>query len=126
MSISKHATHCVICNAELTGSKKKFCSRKCLNQDLNHRHKSYEKQQERGHTRKQILIDSKGGKCGNCGYNKCIASLSFHHRIPKDKSFNLDCRSLSNRGWDVILIEAEKTDLLCLNCHAELHFTTHY
>ncbi len=39
----------------------------------------------------------------------------------EEKEFQLDLRSLSNRKWESILIEAEKCILLCSNCHSELH-----
>ncbi|WP_125916732.1 hypothetical protein [Hymenobacter coccineus] len=37
------------------------------------------------------------------------------------KSIKLDMRVLSNRNWDVIVAEASKCELLCSNCHAEVH-----
>lgn len=72
--------------------------------------------------RKQQLIDMKGGGCKQCGYNKCQRSLQFHHRDPTSKLFGLDIRRIGNYSWARVLIEAEKCDLLCGNCHAELHF----
>ena len=41
-------------------------------------------------TRKQVKIMSiryKGGSCGRCGYNKCIAAMEFHHIDPSQKDF---------------------------------------
>lgn len=102
---------------------RKYCSKVCLNKGSSYG--SYKKQQERGINRKLKLIESKGGGCQHCGYNKCIGVLSFHHRDPSKKLFNLDVRSLSNRKLDIILIEADKCDLLCLNCHTELHYNEH-
>ena len=64
----------------------------------------------------------KGGCCENCGYDKNLAALQFHHRNPHEKTFGLDVRKLSNTRWDSILIEAEKCDLLCGNCHMEEHY----
>lgn len=81
----------------------------------------YIRQTQRGWIRKQHLIEIKGGGCESCGYNKCSRCLSFHHREPKIKSFNLDLRNIGNRSWDVILREFEKCDLLCMNCHGEHH-----
>ena len=56
-----------------------------------------------------------------CGYARNIAALTWHHRDPKSKKFELDMRSLSNRSDAAIRIELEKCDLLCANCHAEIH-----
>jgi len=63
-------------------------------------------------------IEYKGGKC-KCGYNKCHNALQFHHRDPTNK--DSDWRYLRKRSWDFIKTELDKCDLLCANCHAEVH-----
>ena len=83
--------------------------------------KYYLRQTQRGWLRKQYLIEVKGGGCEKCGYNKCSRCLSFHHRDPKNKKFNLDLRIIGNFSWSKILDEFEKCDLLCMNCHGEHH-----
>jgi hypothetical protein len=70
------------------------------------------------------LIDLKGGKCQTCGYTKSTRALSFHHRDPQKKKFELNTRSLLSKSWNLILTETNKCDLLCLNCHAELEEKT--
>jgi len=112
-------THCEICDRRLTGRQSKYCSQKCKAQSHGY---SYEQQQARAKRRKAELIKAKGGACSNCGYNRSQCALSFHHRDPSKKSFGLDARRIANRAWKRVLAEAEKCDLLCLNCHAELHF----
>ena len=69
-------------------------------------------------------VELKGGKCIRCGYNKCIAALVFHHRNPdeKDKDTYKVKESLWVRPWEFILQEIEKCDLLCANCHHEIHY----
>ena len=64
-------------------------------------------------------VEYKGGKCIICGYNKCMRSLSFHHRNPKTK--DLDWNKM--RSWNIEKIkkELDKCDLLCSNCHGEIH-----
>jgi len=62
-----------------------------------------------------------GGKCQVCGYSKCLAALQFHHRDPKDKDMGLDARVLGNVAESKILEELKKCDLVCANCHLELH-----
>lgn len=67
------------------------------------------------------LISIKGGCCKLCGYNKSISALTFHHIDPKEKLFCLDRAHLYKKHINEILIEVEKCDLLCFNCHMELH-----
>jgi hypothetical protein len=69
---------------------------------------------------KKELIDYKGGKCLMCGYNKNIPrAYDFHHRNPKDKEFTISKYSILN--MEKLKKEVDKCDLLCRNCHAELH-----
>lgn len=68
---------------------------------------------------KQKLIQYKGGKCEKCGYNKPVpGAFHFHHRDPKEKSFNINASTL---GFQRLKAEVDKCDLLCANCHAETH-----
>ncbi len=112
---------CLQCGKILSGRQSKYCSRQCKNIYLNQSLQSYEAQQVRGRKRKLELIKLQGNKCGMCGYDKNYAALEFHHKVPIEKLFQLDLRSLSNRSWDAILEEAKKCQLLCSNCHAEYH-----
>ena len=77
--------------------------------------------QARGNARKRRLIDAMGGACKRCGYDRNPAALVFHHKVTGDKKFQLDLRALSNRRWSSIEAEAAKCELLCANCHAEVH-----
>jgi 5-methylcytosine-specific restriction endonuclease McrA len=75
---------------------------------------------------KQGAVNYKGGKCQKCGYNNCLAALEFHHRNPKTKD-NLGTgnrHSFSGRDWSKIKRELDKCDLLCANCHREIHNDT--
>jgi hypothetical protein len=110
---------CIICQKLLTGKQSKFCSQYCKIKGQSNT--LYSNQQVRGHARKDNLVTLKGGKCQVCGYSKCMRALTFHHRTPKDKLFSLDIRCCSNRKWESLLNEANKCDLLCFNCHMELH-----
>jgi len=74
----------------------------------------------RGYFRKQSLILIKGGSCEICGYCKHCGSLSFHHKDPGQKSFELNSRVLGTKNWEDILHESDKCQLLCLNCHGEI------
>jgi hypothetical protein len=68
---------------------------------------------------KQKAIDYLGGKCTSCGYNKYYGALEFHHVDPntKDTVWN----HLKKRSWDRIIVELDKCQLLCSNCHKEIH-----
>ena len=61
-----------------------------------------------------------GGKCIRCGYNKYPEVLEFHHRDQKQKLFGIGQGGLT-RSWERIRTEIEKCDILCANCHREIH-----
>jgi predicted nucleic acid-binding Zn ribbon protein len=106
---------CKVCGKELRGKQTKFCSDDCKN-DF---HQAYPLQRLRGLKRKLELMLVLGGKCSRCGSDKNLAALSFHH--VSGKSHAMDMRNLSNRKLEAVLMEFQRCELLCLNCHAELH-----
>jgi hypothetical protein len=59
-----------------------------------------------------------GNKCKKCG-NENIFQLCFHHRDGKNKDANIATFLLGR--WSKITKELNKCDLLCFNCHHELH-----
>lgn len=59
-----------------------------------------------------------GGQCSICGYNKSLKSLHFHHM--DDNKENSVSRALYN-GYEAGLKEASKCQLVCANCHGEIH-----
>jgi hypothetical protein len=117
----REVERCHSCRSPLSGRQRKFCSRRCKNADTNTRLQSYEAQQARGAARKLQLVQEAGGRCLRCGYAKNLAALTWHHRHPADKSFDLDLRALSNRSMTAVRAEIGKCELLCANCHAEEH-----
>ena len=66
------------------------------------------------------LVIYKGGKCEICGYNKCMAGLTFHHINPEGKDPNWKLM----RSWSPARVkkEIDKCQLLCRNCHSEIHY----
>lgn len=68
---------------------------------------------------KEKAIEYKGGKCVICGYNKSNRSLDFHHRDPNEKDFTIGSGTVLN--WERVRIELDKCDLVCRNCHGEIH-----
>ncbi len=71
---------------------------------------------------KSRIIESMGGKCQCCGYNKCHAALDFHHIDPQEKDFQLGSIRANPKAWPKIVEELRKCILVCRNCHSEIHF----
>lgn len=69
--------------------------------------------------RKGQLLDLLGNKCSRCGYDKYSGALHFHHKDPKNKSFELSKKEVSHHTMAQLKEEALKCELLCANCHAE-------
>ena len=69
---------------------------------------------------KQWSVEYKGNKCEECGYNKCIAALEFHHKNPAEKDFSISDKNVQT-SWLLFKKELDKCSLLCSNCHREKH-----
>ena len=64
-----------------------------------------------------------GGKCSRCGYDKCLKALDFHHKEGKrKKTISQMIYKTHPYRWEVIKKELNKCELLCANCHRELHY----
>jgi hypothetical protein len=103
--------HC--CNKETPNDRlnRKFCSTKCKNKyHVNVRRKKL----------KILSVEHKGGCCEQCGYDKCIEALEFHHKDPSAKDFGIS-QNGHTRTWEVTKQELDKCIMLCANCHRELH-----
>jgi hypothetical protein len=105
----------------LVGRQRRFCSRECKHRDTNVRLQNCSAQQRRGSARKRALMAGRGTQCARCSYGRNSAALTWHHRVPEDERFDLDLRAFSNRSMAELEAEAAKCDLLCANCHAEVH-----
>jgi hypothetical protein len=75
---------------------------------------------EKGTNRKNELVNLYGGKCIKCGYSGPLRCMSFHHRMPSEKTFTLDSSTIRGKKWELVLNEANKCDLLCIRCHGEI------
>ena len=69
---------------------------------------------------KKWALEYKGNKCEICGYNKCSDALEFHHLNPAEKDFSISDRNLV-LDWQLIKKELDKCQLVCSNCHREIH-----
>jgi predicted HNH restriction endonuclease len=81
----------------------------------------YESSVRRKKIREKAVI-YKGGKCKICGYNRCLASMDFHHLDPMTKNFSIAARMSS---FKAIQKELDLCVLLCSNCHREVHDGLH-
>lgn len=118
---------CVECSKVFTSARKTmYCCDACRQKYQYNKRKQngenpYLNQKERGINKKIKAVLSLGGKCISCGYNKNLSALEFHHIDPSIKEFALDLRVFSNLSDDKLNIELEKCELLCANCHREVH-----
>ena len=100
-----------LCENELTGHRRKYCSTKCKNKQSV---TDFRKNQ------KKKAIAYKGGKCCICGYDRIVEALHFHHLDPNEKDFGIGAKG-ATRVWENVKVELDKTVCLCANCHAEIH-----
>lgn len=70
---------------------------------------------ERVEKHRTILIERLGGCCEHCG---ATDNLEFNHRHPGDKSFSVTLKL--NGPLDVVMMESDKCQLLCSDCHRKL------
>ena len=113
-------SHSVVCGDKLPPRKKKYCSDSCKRKSNRKRNRGSRK----GVTRKYFIIQELGGCCIKCGYNKNLAALTFHHMPGNKKLFKLNVRNMSRKSYAEITKEVKKCQLLCANCHTELHNPT--
>ncbi|HEY6021575.1 MAG TPA: hypothetical protein VIY48_17345 [Candidatus Paceibacterota bacterium] len=66
----------------------------------------------RAQKRKAECIEYLGGKCVECSSDK---NLQFDHRDRSTKAF--DISRAFNRSWEVLVVELNKCQLLCEDCH---------
>lgn len=72
-------------------------------------------------TSKIELVQSLGGKCKRCGFDKHPGAFHFHHKDPSTKSYEINANKLLTKDrWQ----EVKKCELLCANCHAIEHSNT--
>ena len=59
--------------------------------------------------------------CMECGENH-LACLQFHHRDKEEKNFTISNAALRGTSIKTLIKEMKKCDILCVNCHAKLHW----
>ena len=110
---------CEKCGANT--KKNKFCDLCKHEKELNRAKTRYQTRKRAIHIMKSVLIHLSGGCCCSCGYKGNQSSLVFHHRDPKEKLFTLDVSTIMKKDIEAVLQEHSKCDLMCHNCHADLH-----
>lgn len=70
------------------------------------------------YAKKLKAINFLGGKCKVCGENDFF-KLCFHHINSNEKENKIS--QILEKSWIDIKLEVSKCDLICLNCHYELH-----
>lgn len=102
------------------------CELLCANCHREH-HYIADDTQSRLRKTKSTFVDYKNKECKKCGYNKCHASLTFHHLDRSTKIFELNRNRKLFLNIDEItsdvLNELDKCELLCANCHMEEEIT---
>jgi len=92
-----------------------------LEADTRSKRKEAVKRAERKLEKKIILLKHIGQEyCGCCGIDEPRV-LSFHHRDPSQKSFGMADGFAHNYPLEKLKPEADKCDVLCLNCHTVFH-----
>jgi gas vesicle protein len=66
---------------------------------------------------KQKYVNLLGGKCQICGYNKDNGALHFHHLNPDEKERTKEALRVAFEPK----IRNGSIQLLCANCHQEIH-----
>jgi hypothetical protein len=69
---------------------------------------------------REMALEFLGGRCSRCGYDRCIEALEIHHLDSAEKDFGISARGYT-RSWQKIRTELQKCELLCANCHREVH-----
>lgn len=106
---------CLLCDKEYEQKRRKvpFCY-DCLPS-------GYKGGTEKRKLWKKYVIKVKGGKCCKCGYDKCQEALDLHHRDGNIKTETPTELLRNAQNWEDIEKEIEACDLLCANCHREIH-----
>lgn len=75
--------------------------------------------------KKAMAVEKKGGKCSRCGYDKSLAALHFHHNNKSFADLAAEDNAVERKSITAVLgdtPEGRDLQLLCANCHAEVHF----
>lgn len=75
----------------------------------------------KGRENKEVIVKLLGGRCSRCGYNRSLHALDLHERVKfLDKRPTFYLRS-SRNNFAKLVSNIDKLELVCRNCHTELH-----
>ena len=77
--------------------------------------------ESKGRVKEQFEELKKTLSCKICGESH-PATLDFHHKNPEEKEIIISQAVGRNWGWNSLKKEIDKCDVLCANCHREVHF----
>ena len=116
------SNYCVDCHARIRlhnkewyHTHKEYAKERVRKWRESHKEEGLRKVRDYRRTLKIKIIETMGGKCMHCGYDKNYAVLSIHHKNPQEKEGTKDWRNKN------IFKNLEKYELLCSNCHLEYH-----
>ena len=88
---------------------------------LKHKESTLKRNNERRQKNKQHIINyKKNSKCIICGETRWWV-LDFHHRDYSEKTDEVGNMWI-NYGIDNIVKEIDKCDIICANCHRDIHY----
>jgi hypothetical protein len=73
--------------------------------------------------KKLKAIEQLGGRCQVCGETRPWI-LEFHHSEEENKENQISF--LKHLSWEKLVKELVKCELLCRNCHGDVHFKTNF
>lgn len=73
--------------------------------------------------KQKLLLIKNVTSCQRCGYKGINdSSLVFHHSEEDKKSFSVNVCSIRRKiKWEDVLLEIEKCEVICQNCHIKEH-----
>jgi len=100
----------------------KTCNKKALKSHYNRNKEKYKKRnkKKREKLKKEFEDFKKSLSCIKCGESRWWV-LDFHHRDPKEKEGYINKLFIDN-SKDKLEKELEKCDVLCANCHRDVHY----
>lgn len=97
----------------------KVAYNKCRTEKREHYHKVQKTREQQNYDR---LMEWKATQqCIKCGNNNPIV-LDLHHRDPAQKDIEVS-NAVRKWSWDKLVVEIEKCNVLCANCHRIEHYT---
>lgn len=100
------------------------CQSNYTRQHYNNNKQAYrEKTQNRRELYRERMAKLKDKPCADCGQSFPPFVMDFDHRNPKEKKFMISSAEAVCKPFEEVLLEVNKCDLVCANCHRIRTFT---